>query len=134
MSQIQNSGSKPLSAYDIYIRENIARREALLVRAHAYVAKNDPIPQAARPAAKEEISDDAEIEPEPSDEPPPPGQKLNKKNSSSPEGNHTKPLNRQGVCTDKHPQQCHHCCGCRCASIVNDPASASKQCCRGGPN
>lgn len=42
-AQSQLSQGKPLSAYDIYIQENIARREALRVKPHPYTPKDEPI-------------------------------------------------------------------------------------------
>lgn len=42
-AQSSPAPGKPLSAYDIYIQENIARREALRVKPHPYTPKNEPI-------------------------------------------------------------------------------------------
>lgn len=42
-AQSNPAPGKPLSAYDIYIQENIARREALRVKPHPYTPKNEPI-------------------------------------------------------------------------------------------
>jgi len=42
-AQSHPAPGKPLSAYDIYIQENIARREALRVKPHPYTPKNEPI-------------------------------------------------------------------------------------------
>lgn len=48
--------AKPLSAYDSYIQQSLATREALRVKPHSHTPRNEPLPPAAGISSNEEIN------------------------------------------------------------------------------